>query len=588
VEEPAAADLKARGNARFKEGKFGEAFLAYSRAIARMNLERLEELQPPLDIATPQDVLDAAIPIPDDFDPALHAAALQDPETADLFYALLANRAAVAARLGLFRRALTDVEAALVVRPGDARARLRKAQVLTRLQRYEEALEMWKELGGEFPKDRDVKKMADKVRRRMQEAGGVFDFFAVDSEDTERAKLGAALGGEEYADFVGPIEVVEIAGKGRGVVASHDISKGTLLLCDRALVVAASERRAETVAINERRQQLNTDSQIRAVSELVQRMKDDDEFARRVYNLHAGDAEKPPLDGEGKIPVDHLFVQSAVEFNAFRPQPIPRVADPVVGPSGGDTAGMTGVWSRASMFNHSCVPNTTRNSAGESLMIFATTDIREGEEITVAYCPKEASLAKRTDVCEQFGFRCTCELCEYQRTTASENIELRGQLLEAWEEDIMPKLMKESSTKALEPVLLFLDKLNTTYAPDSPYEFEKVEILDLLGMLYEEREQYSLARQHYTRAYRASGGRDPRFCKLVYRAIVCGSMDEFDESSAPETERLLDELDALYALRAGGDLVAAQRMVARDVSISEAGGWDEDADEAERARRMRK
>jgi len=292
--------------------------LAYSRLITAINLERLEELQSPPDVKTPQDVLRAAFTIPDDFDPAMHAVALKSPNNADLFYALLDNRAAVAARLGLYRRALADVDAALVVRPGDARARLRRARVLTRMQRYNEALVMWEELSGEFHGDKDVTNMVAKVRRRMQEAEGVFDFFAVDTEDTERAQLDSVLDGEEYADFVGPIEVVEVAGKGRGVVATQEISKGTLLLCERALVFVDSGSCFETVASNELQQDFKTDPPSRATFGLVQRMKDDGEFARRVYNLYAGDAEKPPLDGGGMLPVDQLFVQSAVELNRLR------------------------------------------------------------------------------------------------------------------------------------------------------------------------------------------------------------------------------------------------------------------------------
>jgi len=97
-EEPAAVELKARGNERFKEGKFGEAFLAYSRAIAAINLNRLEEMQEPPQVETMQDVLRGVFPVPDDFDPAIHAAALKVKDNADLFYALLVNRAAVAAR----------------------------------------------------------------------------------------------------------------------------------------------------------------------------------------------------------------------------------------------------------------------------------------------------------------------------------------------------------------------------------------------------------------------------------------------------------------------------------------------------------
>jgi len=202
----------------------------------------------------------------------------------------------------------------------------------------------------------------------------------VDAENTETERLGAAL--EEYADFIGPIKVVEVAGKGRGVVASKDISKGTLLLCDRALALAESGNVAELV---------------------FDLIKDDNDSARRAYNLYAGGAEKPPLQGESKLPVDHLFVLSALEFNHMSElQQLPRVSDPVTDPRRGEKPRMSGIWAIASMFNHSCVPNTTRNFAGSSMIIFAVEDIRAGDEITMGLCPKDMPFAGRTEVCRLF------------------------------------------------------------------------------------------------------------------------------------------------------------------------------------------
>jgi len=45
-----------------------------------------------------------------------------------------------------------------------------------------------------------------------------------------------------------------------------------------------------------------------------------------------------------------------------------------------------------------------------------------------------------------------------------------------------------------------------------------------------------------------------------------------DGRSAPQPEWSKSELYSLYALRAGGDLVIAQKMVERDEKFSEAGG----------------
>jgi len=105
-------------------------------------------------------------------------------------------------------------------------------------------------------------------------------------------------------------------------------------------------------------------------------------------------------------------------------------------------------------------------------MIFAIEDIRAGDEIAVEYCPKDFTLAKRKEACKQFGFKCTCRLCEFQRNTTAENIQLRGQLMNEFMEEIIPQLQR-SLINGLETVRLFLDMLNATYAADSPYQFER-------------------------------------------------------------------------------------------------------------------
>ncbi|KAK0488459.1 hypothetical protein IW261DRAFT_350914 [Armillaria novae-zelandiae] len=73
----------------------------------------------------------------------------------------------------------------------------------------------------------------------------------------------------------------------------------------------------------------------------------------------------------------------------------------------------TGVWDKLSRLNHSCSPNVCRkwNTASFSMQIRAMRDIKEGEELTTAYCAILHPAAERQTDLAAYGFRCTCAAC---------------------------------------------------------------------------------------------------------------------------------------------------------------------------------
>ncbi|KAK0488433.1 hypothetical protein IW261DRAFT_1439334 [Armillaria novae-zelandiae] len=73
----------------------------------------------------------------------------------------------------------------------------------------------------------------------------------------------------------------------------------------------------------------------------------------------------------------------------------------------------TGVWDKLSRLNHSCSPNVCRkwNTASFSMQIRAVRDIKEGEELTTAYCAILHPAAERQTDLAAYGFRCTCAAC---------------------------------------------------------------------------------------------------------------------------------------------------------------------------------
>src|SRR5687767_8378618 len=69
-----------------------------------------------------------------------------------------------------------------------------------------------------------------KARARLHESTtGQYDFLAMHREFKQKKCFNF-----DIADYFGPIEVVSIHGKGKGIVAAKDLPKGTLLMVSKA------------------------------------------------------------------------------------------------------------------------------------------------------------------------------------------------------------------------------------------------------------------------------------------------------------------------------------------------------------------
>ena len=73
----------------------------------------------------------------------------------------------------------------------------------------------------------------------------------------------------------------------------------------------------------------------------------------------------------------------------------------------------TGVYLEASLFSHSCVPNTARAFRNKRLFVIASEDIEPGEEITITYSNNLiADLEeRRKELYSSYGFTCACPRC---------------------------------------------------------------------------------------------------------------------------------------------------------------------------------
>ncbi|KAH6649414.1 hypothetical protein F5144DRAFT_634810, partial [Chaetomium tenue] len=119
--------------------------------------------------------------------------------------------------------------------------------------------------------------------------------------------------------------------------------------------------------------------------------------------------------GDGPV-VDVFRVHDIVSRNAFG-----------VGAKDGqgNQGGGAGLWPRAALINHSCVPNAGREFVGDLMVIRATKNIAKGEEIVHSYDESGVYEDRQRALMTTWGFECSCALCAVEKAEDSAVLEKR-------------------------------------------------------------------------------------------------------------------------------------------------------------------
>ncbi|KAG5957479.1 hypothetical protein E4U58_005978 [Claviceps cyperi] len=165
-------------------------------------------------------------------------------------------------------------------------------------------------------------------------------------------------------------QIKDLPGKGRGLMARVCIPKGTRILVEKPLVIAAGPTSATAM-------EKNIGNQLRQLSE---------KEAGQFFCLH------------NSFRGVQLPFTGIVQTNAL---------------ACGEGSSTGAVYPTLCLINHACRPNCqqTWNQEAKHETIHAIRDIAAGEEITIAYIPSGSSTERRRYLKEKFGFDCACEMC---------------------------------------------------------------------------------------------------------------------------------------------------------------------------------
>lgn len=324
------------------------------------------------------------------------------------------NRAEAYIRLQEFDKALADAKKALARDSSHLKSLFRKGRALLGLSQYEQALTTLQAAAPRAPSDRDLQAALHESSTAVQQScHGHYDLsqYYLKGKQTRE--------GPNCADYIGPVIITDVGrGRGRGLVLTKDVDAGELLLVSNPIAFLPLQ---------------NADQSRNDVSQAFVNGKVQEGFRKIVEASHShnkGLERLPSLyDGEKALPapsVQQTHFESASHLDGAQIRRIIQLnainGDATMGwknlPGSGEQAQKVehwGLWWLPSFINHSCLPSSSPILVGKALFVFASRDLRAGDEVTRPYFDIFQPLEQRKELSAKgWGFICYCPRCKLE------------------------------------------------------------------------------------------------------------------------------------------------------------------------------
>ena len=311
----------------------------------------------------------------------------------------LANRAECYLRTRKFHAALSDADAARTADPTKPKSLYKRAMALNGLARYSDAVKSLKELIFAEPDDQAAKTGLAECEMLCQQA------FSGDYNMPALLFGRLHMSFRRCADYVGPVAIVNIPEKGKGVVVTKDVKAGELICVSSPLAVAPLQTGAEMALLQSLVSTASRSPQDMAVINALPASND----------IAKSEAQPAP---DLSMFRKHLAKgdDSPSQQNLFNDESFARHCGEVVKVSAIRNATSVGVYPLPSFINHSCAPNACKLLIGQTLFIRAAKDLEKGEEITLKYFDVTSPEPERALQAKRFGIKtCACRRCVVER-----------------------------------------------------------------------------------------------------------------------------------------------------------------------------
>lgn len=212
-----------------------------------------------------------------------------DVEDTALVKTLRLNRSQTYLSIGFYDKALEDSEHVLLLDPTDEKALFRAARALYLARKFKDCKTRLTTLIKNYPANKDAKANLLKAYQRLQEERtgkyNLQEMRALTTNGKRPAKL-------DCADYVGPVQLQNTIGSGRGLFTTRDVKFGELLLCSKAFVICYPETDGESFIIDVMTDRMEKSSGSQVVTKVVQKLYNNPSASKEFLELYSGPYER--------------------------------------------------------------------------------------------------------------------------------------------------------------------------------------------------------------------------------------------------------------------------------------------------------
>ncbi|KAH7357056.1 hypothetical protein BKA65DRAFT_392716 [Rhexocercosporidium sp. MPI-PUGE-AT-0058] len=366
-----------------------------------------------------------------------YAAALATTPTSVEAEIIHNNRALALLRVKKYDAALADTIYVQELRARSEKALYRGALALYNLRRYREAFETLQVLTAKYPASKPGAFEILRVQARINEQDhGIYSFKKMHKASRLRPPI------IDCATHIGPVEVRNILGKGRGLVTTRRVDAGELLMCEKAFSYCHAEQLKDPksaataeigILVNLRTKRLTIGTHVSQLPGIYQNLASNPSVALEFMSLYSGSYERADTQSVNGVPViDSFLIERIVSLNAFG-SPVNskdvEFTSASLSKNHSKIFDASGVWIKAACINHSCMKNCARTFIGDMMIVRATKDLPADTELSWCYSDPMDREKMQKSLSDSWGFKCNCEICQDDSRTPAELRNRRNQLM---------------------------------------------------------------------------------------------------------------------------------------------------------------
>ena len=233
----------------------------------------------------------------------------------------------------------------------------------------------------------------------------------------------------DNGDYINPkLEISHDPVKGIKIIAKEDINVGEYILAEKAIYICRTHDPNNNFETNIKLQYpshiIATIEYIDCINNLIKILKRSPLDYKEFFILYNKNNLKENYESRMKeieTNISNLnveYIEQIFKLNAYKTLRFFYSINKI---------GL-GLWKYFSLFNHSCLPNTTNYGIGDFVFLMANRLIKKGEEVTILYLTTPKCYEGKKDYLNQlYNFECNCNLCQTEKNNRKKNSDILNQ-----------------------------------------------------------------------------------------------------------------------------------------------------------------